>query len=420
MNKLIVLLLFVLIVVGSNAQSKNVLFLGNSYTYVNNLPNTLELLANSFGDSLTHDQNTPGGQNMQGHSTNATSLGKIAVGGWDFVAIQSQSQEPSFSPSQVATDVYPYAAIICDSIRAADQCVEPLFFMTWGRKNGDASNCPFYPPICTYDGMQNRLRESYLEMAHDNDASVSPVGAVWKQVRDSLPALELYSPDESHPSVAGTYVAACTFYAAIWRKSPIGSSYLSTLSAADARAIQVLAERVVLDSISTWRIGHNDVVADWSISQLSGLTFELVSSTNNSTSISWDFGDGNIGTGDTVLHSYLSAGVFQVQMIASNGCMSDTLVQTVNAITTSVQLDNSLTELNIYPNPSGNQITIQSQEQLHDLFLYNQNGKRVRHITNIQSNNTILDLSFLPKGIYVLKLSNNNTEMIERIIKVGD
>ncbi len=420
MNKLIVLLLFVLIVVGSNAQSKNVLFLGNSYTYVNNLPNTLELLANSFGDSLTHDQNTPGGQNMQGHSTNATSLGKIAVGGWDFVAIQSQSQEPSFSPSQVATDVYPYAAIICDSIRAADQCVEPLFFMTWGRKNGDASNCPFYPPICTYDGMQNRLRESYLEMAHDNDASVSPVGAVWKQVRDSLPALELYSPDESHPSVAGTYVAACTFYAAIWRKSPIGSSYLSTLSAADARAIQVLAERVVLDSISTWRIGHNDVVADWSISQLSGLTFELVSSTNNSTSISWDFGDGNIGTGDTVLHSYLSAGVFQVQMIASNGCMSDTLVQTVNAITTSVQIDNSLTELNIYPNPSGNQITIQSQEQLHDLFLYNQNGKLVRHITNIQSNNTILDLSFLPKGIYVLKLSNNNTEMIERIIKVGD
>ena len=420
MNKLIVLLLFVLIVVGSNAQSKNVLFLGNSYTYVNNLPNTLELLANSFGDSLTHDQNTPGGQNMQGHSTNATSLGKIAVGGWDFVAIQSQSQEPSFSPSQVATDVYPYAAIICDSIRAADQCVEPLFFMTWGRKNGDASNCPFYPPICTYDGMQNRLRESYLEMAHDNDASVSPVGAVWKQVRDSLPALELYSPDESHPSVAGTYVAACTFYAAIWRKSPIGSSYLSTLSAADARAIQVLAERVVLDSISTWRIGHNDVVADWSISQLSGLTFELVSSTNNSTSISWDFGDGNIGAGDTVLHSYLSAGVFQVQMIASNGCMSDTLVQTVNAITTSVQLDNSLTELNIYPNPSGNQITIQSQEQLHDLFLYNQNGKLVRHITNIQSNNTILDLSFLPKGIYVLKLSNNNTEMIERIIKVGD
>ena len=121
-----------------------------------------------------------------------------------------------------------------------------------------------------------------------------------------------------------------------------------------------------------------------------------------------------------MLHSYLSAGVFQVQMIASNGCMSDTLVQTVNAITTSVQLDNSLTELNIYPNPSGNQITIQSQEQLHDLFLYNQNGKLVRHITNIQSNNTILDLSFLPKGIYVLKLSNNNTEMIERIIKVGD
>ncbi|MBT4774328.1 MAG: T9SS type A sorting domain-containing protein [Crocinitomicaceae bacterium] len=420
MKNLVILLLSFLLIFVANAQFKNVLFLGNSYTYVNDLPNTLEQLANSFGDSLIHDQNTPGGHNMQGHSINTTSLGKIAIGDWDFVAIQSQSQEPSFSPAQVATDVYPYAAIICDSIRAADQCAEPLFFMTWGRKNGDASNCPFYPPICTYDGMQNRLRESYLEMAVDNDASVSPVGAVWKQVRDSLPALELYSPDESHPSVAGTYVAACTFYAAIWRKSPVGSSFISTLSASDAQAIQQLAERVVLDSLITWRIGNNDVVADWSISQLSGLAFEFVNATNNSTSISWDFGDGNSGTGDTIVHSYLSAGTFQVQMIASNGCMSDTLVQTVNAITTTIQKDNVLPDLHIYPNPSNSQITIQSQDQLHDLFLYNQNGKRVRCMTNIQSDNVILNLSFLPKGSYVLKLSNNDTQIIERIIKVGD
>ena len=192
------------------------------------------------------------------------------------------------------------------------------------------------------------------------------------------------------------------------------------MSASDAQAIQQLAERVVLDSLITWRIGNNDVVADWSISQLSGLAFEFVNATNNSTSISWDFGDGNSGTGDTIVHSYLSAGTFQVQMIASNGCMSDTLVQTVNAITTTIQKDNVLPDLHIYPNPSNNQITIQSQDQLHDLFLYNQNGKRVRCMTNIQSDNVILNLSFLPKGSYILKLSNNDTQIIERIIKVGD
>ena len=48
--------------------------------------------------------------------------------------------------------------------------------MTWGRKNGDASNCSAYPPICTYEGMQQRLRESYMEMASANQGRVSPVG----------------------------------------------------------------------------------------------------------------------------------------------------------------------------------------------------------------------------------------------------
>ena len=81
---------------------------------------------------------------------------------WDFVVIQAQSQEPSFPPSQVATQTYPYAQILVDSIAANDSCTEPVFFMT--RKNGDANNASFYPILGTYLGMQWRLRQSYLEM----------------------------------------------------------------------------------------------------------------------------------------------------------------------------------------------------------------------------------------------------------------
>lgn len=418
MKQIAFLILCSLIVINAKTQTKNVLFLGNSYTYVNDLPNMLEQIANSFGDSLVHDQNTPGGYTMQGHSTNATTLAKIAIGGWNHVVIQSQSQEPSFPPAQVASDVYPYAEIICDSIISADVCAEPLFFMTWGRKNGDAANCPLYPPICTYDGMQNRLRESYLEMGNDNDAAVSPIGAVWKQVRDSLPSLELYSPDESHPSVAGTYVASCTFYASIWRKSPVGSSFSSTLSASDAHAIQVLAERVVLDSLTTWGIGDNDVIADWTNTQLSGLNFEFVSMANNATEINWDFGDGNQGSGDTILHNYMSSGTFQVQMIASNGCMSDTLVQSVDVFTTALRKNKDLKYIDIFPNPAANTINVRSSINFCQVVVYDKLGKVFLESTVNNRTNLVLDVSKLSAGTYFIEISNACERAITKLIKL--
>jgi len=418
MKKYTLVLLSVVISTVSIGQTKNILFLGNSYIYVNDLPNTIEALANSLGDSVTHDQNTPGGCTMQGHSTNATSLGKIAIGGWDFVIIQSQSQEPSFPPAQVASDVYPYAEIICDSIISADVCAEPLFFMTWGRKNGDAANCPFYPPICTYEGMQQRLRESYSEMANDNDASVAPVGAVWKQVRDSLPSLELYSPDESHPSVAGTYVAACTFYAAIWRKSPVGSSFTSTLSASDAQAIQLLAERVVLDSLSTWRIGNNDVTADFSINSLSGSSFQFISNVTNADSISWNFGDGNSGVDSVASHTYVGTGTFQVQMIASNSCMADTVVQDVIVLSTVIKEHIGLEPILLYPNPATDQITIRSQDNFQEICLFDQTGKLVMVKNGVDQKQITIDLSALTSGSYILKLSNNRNQTVERVVKI--
>ncbi|MBQ4475017.1 MAG: T9SS type A sorting domain-containing protein, partial [Bacteroidales bacterium] len=109
------------------------------------------------------------------------------------------------------TECYPFAKQLCDSIRANDSCTQILFFMTWGRENGDQSNCANYEPLCTYDGMQQRLRESYVQMADDNNAIVVPVGLAWKYVRDHYPEINLYQSDGSHPSVEGTYLAALTF-----------------------------------------------------------------------------------------------------------------------------------------------------------------------------------------------------------------
>ena len=144
------LTLFLLTIISSGyaqQQIKSVLFIGNSYTYVNDLPGLLASVAQSAGDSVIYDSNCIGGYTFQLHSTNATTLQKIAQGNFNYVVLQEQSQLPSFPISQVQSSVYPYARTLDSLITIANPCTETVFYMTWGRKNGDASNCANWPPL---------------------------------------------------------------------------------------------------------------------------------------------------------------------------------------------------------------------------------------------------------------------------------
>ena len=95
-------------------------------------------------------------------------------------------------------------------------------------------------------------------MADSNNAIVSPVGAVWKYIRQNFPLIDLYQADESHPSVAGTYAAACSFYTALFRKDPTLISFNSGLTASDAADIRNAAKLIVYDSLLNWHIGEYD------------------------------------------------------------------------------------------------------------------------------------------------------------------
>lgn len=199
------------------SQTKSILFIGNSYTYCNDgVDQMLKNMAFDSGDTIYTEAFTIGGATFSQFCSNPETFARISSRDWDYVVLQEQSQLPSFPPSQVENECYPYAKQLCDSIRANSECTQILFFMTWGRKNGDSYNCANYPPLCTYEGMQQRLFESYTEMGNDNNAIAVPVGMAWKYVRDNYPEINLYQSDESHPSLEGTYLAALCFYRAIF------------------------------------------------------------------------------------------------------------------------------------------------------------------------------------------------------------
>ena len=309
------------------SQSLDILFIGNSYTYANNMPQMVSEIALSFGDTLDFESSTPGGATFNVHSTNTNTLNKISQKPWDYIVLQAQSQEPSFSPTQVANDVFPYAQILIDSIESNSTCTEPIFFMTWGRKYGDQQNCQFYPPICTYLGMQQRLRESYLDMTFNHNATCSPVGICWKESIAQDSTLNLFSPDNSHPSIYGSYLAACSFYSTIFKKPSLGSDYIPNgIDTSTAIFLQTIASNTVLDSLSVWNIFNADfnsmIIGD-------SVIFDNISS--NYENFFWDFGDGNSSTDYSPVHTYLSGGSYDVTLVSStnNGCVVDSVTSTI-------------------------------------------------------------------------------------------
>lgn len=251
------LLFFSLFVFG---QSSKVLFIGNSYTYVNNLPDLISMMMSSSGDDMDYQMSAPGGCTFQQHCTVSSSY--IQQDGWDYVVLQEQSQLPSFPESQFMQECYPYASSLCSMIREHNPDAKIVFYMTWGRKNGDQQNCPYYPPLCTYQGMDSLLNLRYTMMAEDNNAWVSPVGAVWHYIRDYYPDLELYQPDESHPSYLGSYVAACCFYTVFTGRNPSSITWNGSLDETTASIAKNATKTVVFDSLWKWTFQADTVPDD--------------------------------------------------------------------------------------------------------------------------------------------------------------
>lgn len=296
-----------------------VLFIGNSYTAANDLPGTFAQIATAMGDQVTVDSKSNGGFTFQMHSQDPITYQKINAQAWDYVVIQGQSQEPSFPFGQVNTQSIPYAMQLADSVDANHPCAQVNYFMTWGRENGD----PQWDSINTFHKMNARLRDAYLRIADSSNASVSPVGVAWRHLRETQPSIQLYAGDGSHPSVAGTYLAASVFYVSLFHKAITPNlAYTAGLDAITAQLLVDAANFVVLDSISTWKLVHPDSLTQVNVLVQAGgipgaYLFDAIGT--HFDQVVWDFGDQQTATGPQVSHTF-SNGNYWVTCTATGPC----------------------------------------------------------------------------------------------------
>lgn len=175
-----------------------ILMLGNSFTYVNDVP---AMLGKILGVSV--QSHTRGGARLSEHLNPETELGSRTLPAlqnekWDYVVLQEQS----FAPIGTKQAFLDSVRKLCRLIREAG--AKPILYATWGYREGSEK---LASTGITFDEMTRGLHDSYHQAAEENDALVADVGLAFASMRELA---ELYDPDDYHPSQSGSILAAET------------------------------------------------------------------------------------------------------------------------------------------------------------------------------------------------------------------
>lgn len=184
---------------------KNVLFVGNSYTYFWNLPQLTGLMIQSQELPTTTRQSTAGGVNWAQHWRGERGLNTMSLikdGDFDAVVLQNHSRSAIDRPDSLLH----FGQLLNDLIQAKGAKV--YLYLSWARE---------WDPY-----MQKPITEQFKALAEKTGATLVPVGPAWERARTLRPGFPLYDEDGSHPSILGTYLTACVFYGVFTGRSPLG------------------------------------------------------------------------------------------------------------------------------------------------------------------------------------------------------
>ena len=163
-----------------------VLFLGNSYTAVNQLPELTANLSTGTNKILIYDSYTPGGCTLEEHSTNASALDKIRLGNWDYVVLQGSSYHIAFESQHYL--IRPHIERLDSMIHDNCPATETIFFMDWAMKDGVYWNSQTY----SYGDFQQRIASGTKIMADQQGMIIAPIGWAFKTVIDDRDDIELF------------------------------------------------------------------------------------------------------------------------------------------------------------------------------------------------------------------------------------
>ena len=300
-----------------SAQPMRVLFVGNSYTHYNNMPKLFEQMADSKGIKLEVLMDAKSSHTFQMHSKRPELYKNIRSAKWDYVVLQGFSRELAQDEAVIDSLSLPYLKQLLDSIYANNKCTNVLLYQTWGYDGGykdDSLGIDW-----DYQTMSDRVHRGYLYVGEKLNLSIVPVGKVWETVKENNPQINLYQEDKQHPSLAGSYLAASCFYAALFKTDP-NVSFLAKLDAKQANIIQETAGSYVLMNRQRYRINQNAVEIDVRLNPDYKKVVHLSANYPDAKSVVWDFGDGMSETAFKTRHVYSKPGNYEIKIKVQDAC----------------------------------------------------------------------------------------------------
>ncbi len=176
------------------ADTLRVHFIGNSYTYFNNLPHIVSLITDSLPVKLICTKSTAGGASLSDHVAGRRKLNTIDIlrrNRYDIVILQDHSLRPLQHPDSMMI----HGSMLCNMVKEKGSRV--FLYNTWARKNTP--------------GRQDSINLMYKWLAEKCIAGLLPAGELWAFAAKEEPHLELFDSDYSHPSPAGSLLNAMLF-----------------------------------------------------------------------------------------------------------------------------------------------------------------------------------------------------------------
>lgn len=191
---------------------KKILFIGNSYTYYNQLWDRVAECAAAAGEEVTVAEITCGGYHLRQMCDPQNEYGAkvkkaLEKPYFDTVVLQENSLGTLRDREGFAQSV----SHLAEMARAVG--AQPILYQTWARKEGNAKLTELG---MTVEEMTRAIASVYREVGKALDIPVSPVGTAFYRVISAHPEIELYDPDGSHPSPLGTSLASLCLFGTIF------------------------------------------------------------------------------------------------------------------------------------------------------------------------------------------------------------
>lgn len=387
--------------------STRVLFIGNSITYFNDMPQTFKNIANSLGDETSVTMYAPGGTGFVNHVADPAVYNLFRQGNWDYIVLQPGSNEsPGYSAP--INETLERARTLIDSIYTHNSCAAVLFYeISYGVWGNTPNN------LATYNNTMSLIKDNLEILADSTESFFAPVGEGFRTKWNKNQTEMLWNSNgDIHPNAKGSYIAACTFYSTIFQKPSHGSPVISTLSAQNADSIQLLCDSIVLNHLPLWRVNLFEQTTDFSYAVTDG-TADFTDLSTNVDSVYWDFGDGNFSHETNPSHNYSGTGAFSVILTTyKHGCEQQ-ISKVIQISSLSVKTFNNVPSWTISPNPARDILYISGGiEHGVSYKIYSTSGQLLHTGIEIE-----IPLFHLDSGVYLIQRTDGKTSDVKRFIK---